>query len=767
MFILARSRTLCPRIFFQNLNEADMPYKFIEARVGDHSGVAAELHGDPLSWLTSGVLDKGDVFSGLIYKWLHYDVRRKYWVSTTFSSLEITTVCVDEDFRECNSDRLYLNKTFYDGKGNILIDRTKHYFYRMQGLFRNLRPVYKHTAQAMYLQYVDSHWVVTGSYSPSGSNDRAYFRVKDLALRPEYVTSTWSVHYVNGWHDEPSLRLLCRGVTAMSNTCRSKPCDSKATCAYTSGNETLCLCTSGHTGLRCSLKKQCPTPHPKLDTELSFDFLVNRPGDLGVSFCRESYPYFRYYVCVDTSYSTLWSGQGLACDKNYNLFATGEFPLTQATPQLTPTKFDHNKNFSLWFAPITVFLAGPAIVFYFYFRCKVLCRKVDGDGNETGGRSLKAMWRFYSASLFFSFYFCLIFLAGCEMTNCASHSTLFYDWRIMAMVMLGVSAVFVSIEGYYCDELKYLNNIIEDETAWGYLERMRTIPPKINMSVECYNLVPVPGIAYYLDFMYVETTLERGLTFVDHDQFAYDWWVDVSKREMPILKNRVVLVCFEIDSSIVFGDQETVDDLKRQETEMVDRNQHRADYTDYSWSEEIPDLEKHVSAFVDLNVRPFWMSPLFFWIATLLQMSWPYRWILRAKTAKIHYTLMKEIYAGSTLQREEDSMNLVAALTGTGSFGLSEDDRESTGYPMLEMNDLGTGNRTDENDASSPDFIKKIGHGGRFQIVSEPQNPLPTDVPQSSEVDTDQALDNGTIYPECSSTPLPAEAPPRPPKCRF
>ena len=62
----------------------------------------------------------------------------------------------------------------------------------------------------------------------------------------------------------PDLRVLCRG--------------SKANCI-----------------LQCSVKKQCPTPQPKVTMELNFVYLEKRPGDLGMAFCSGSHPSTRYY----------------------------------------------------------------------------------------------------------------------------------------------------------------------------------------------------------------------------------------------------------------------------------------------------------------------------------------------------------------------------------------------------------------------------------------------------------------------------------------
>ena len=366
MVTLSSSRTFCPRIFFQNIDEKTMPYKMIEGVYAkqnyDHNnfpvyrrerdnltfyfsnkeygyyglnryvfgvslnhsfGVAAEVFGfsNPTAWPASGSLNRNDVFKGLVRDWLYYDKRRDRWrrVQSSSSSPMIKAVCVDEDFRECNSDRVYLNESFTDARGNTLNDPARDYFYRKPGMFRNLRPVYEHSKQSWYLQYVDGYWVVTAAYVPRNSEDRAYMRVKDPALRPEFISKTWSIHFINiGWRDRAKLRVLCRGVTAMSNSCPSKPCHGNATCVYTSRNDTLCLCPPGYTGVKCSVNKQCPTPTPIVGKELNVVYHGKRPGDLGVSFCSTSYPSVRFSLCVDGRYYTVWNRRGIACGNARN-----------------------------------------------------------------------------------------------------------------------------------------------------------------------------------------------------------------------------------------------------------------------------------------------------------------------------------------------------------------------------------------------------------------------------------------------------------------
>lgn len=377
MVTLSSSRTFCPRIFFQNIDEKTMPYKMIEGvyvkHIYDYNnfpvyrrerdnlifyyskkkygyyvfglsykhsfGVAAKVFGfsNPTAWPASGSLNRNDVFEGLVRYWLYYDKRGFRWrrVQSSSSSPMIKAVCVDEDFRECNSDRVYLNESFTDGRGNTLNEPAQHYFFRKPGMFRNLRPVYEHSKQSWYLQYVDGYWVVTAAYLPRNSKDQAYMRVKDPALRPEFISKTWSIKFIySGWRDRAKLRVLCRGVTAMSYSCPSKPCHGNATCVYTSRNDTLCLCPPGYTGVKCSVNKQCPTPTPIGGKELSVVYHGKRPGDLGVSFCSTfDYPSVRFSVCVDGWYYTLWKRRGIACGSVPNPSTTyTRRPWNTATP---------------------------------------------------------------------------------------------------------------------------------------------------------------------------------------------------------------------------------------------------------------------------------------------------------------------------------------------------------------------------------------------------------------------------------------------------
>ena len=771
------SMTLCSRIFFQNINEETMPYKMIEGvyikednsynnfpvyqkenhnmlfylyknekgtnflvfgrYLREYFGVAAGLQSYvyPLRWLSSRTLDTKDVFKGLIDRWQYFDRqdRKNYYVSSSSASTQIKAVCVDEDFRECNSDRLYLNVTFNDGKGNVIHNREQDYFSRKQGVFRNLRPVFIHSRTTMYLQYVEGYWMVTGAYFPSSSYDKTtYMKVEDFALRPEYITKTWLVHFNGVWRQMPELSVLCRGVTSMSNTCWSRPCYSNAKCVYTSGNETLCLCATGYTGVTCSTYKQCPVKTRLANTVQDSEHVGRRPGDLGVSFCTYSNPSMRFSICMDGSISPFWMGQGKACravlpTPYRKTSGPTQIPwkrqttLKRQTPKPSRLSFD-DIHYIFPVVLIGAILLQCALPFILHFCATWVAahkeskeeqddlRREEEAGIELGRRLRQvavagsqeeldrgieeyqeavqnfqdesdkkelsrkrgffrnaSLWRLISMQMNLSFYLWLVYFVGCEVSECTRYGRIFDALRYFAIVIMSISPVIVIIESIFSHELAYLKNIMQDDTAWGYIQKMHEVPPEIVMIVECYHYETRTRVVYYTDAngntqSRIETYTEKVTTFVDQDEFSFGSWVDVSKREMPPL-GYASLTRVKIDPCILFGDQETADDYTSQVSEMIDRNRHRDVFTDYSAKRQIPGLQKRISTYVDLNVRPWWIRRLYFWIATLLMMSWPYRWFFRAKTSKTYYILKKKMYKSTTPPREVDITDPIAVLS--------------------------------------------------------------------------------------------------------
>ena len=392
-----------------------------------------------------------------------------------------------------------------------------------------------------------------------------------------------------------------------------------------------------------------------------------------------------------------------------------------------------------------------------------------------------SLWRIISMHLFFSFYLWIVYLVGCEISQCTQYGRIFVYLKIFGFVMLCISSVYIFIESIFSHELDYLRNIMQDETAWGYIQNMQQVAPRIFMVVECYHFETRTRVVHYTDAngntqSRTETYTVRVVTFVDYDEFSFGSWVDVSKREMPALST-VSLTRVRIDPQVQFGDQETADDYERQAAVMIERNRHRDAFTDFSSSGEIPGLKKRFSAYVDLRVKPWWIRPLFFWLATLLQMSWPYRWLFRARTSKCYYALKKKLYKSTTPPREVDTMDPIAMLAG-GAWSSDSSVPNHMSNCMTEIVNPGIGNPAFQNGcAPYPPGNPTLGPGS--SVASRPTSSATYDTvtlhlspnapnvlgpPVHSSYPTGKTAyptqSSGPVYPPYSVVPQPDEPPP-------
>ena len=238
----------------------------------------------------------------------------------------------------------------------------------------------------------------------------------------------------------------------------------------------------------------------------------------------------------------------------------------------------------------------------------------------------------FSLWLYFSSYMWIGYMAVFELIR----STVLT--RYVVPCILGICFVGVLIESGFSHELEYLKTFSQDGTAWECIQNLHLIRPKIYMTVVCYHMD-------YDGEHHIKVD-----TFKGKEELLFGSWVDVSETETQTKRNfKAAVAQVKISPAILFGNQDTFEEYKRLATAMIYRNLHQDEFINFSLRIEIPGMkERFLGHIHGLQKRPFWMRPVFFWIATLLWMTWPYRWLFRAKTGKIHYTLKKKIYKSVT-----------------------------------------------------------------------------------------------------------------------
>ena len=121
--------------------------------------------------------------------------------------------CVDADpeFRRCDSGQLTFNTalTFRTNNGQ-LVNITQ--YEQVDGQYTDYRPIYKASvprgsSTKIYLYHIDGSWRLGNNYTRSTS---ALGTVSDSALRPEFITGEWQIHYNGIWRNLNG-KLRCTG----------------------------------------------------------------------------------------------------------------------------------------------------------------------------------------------------------------------------------------------------------------------------------------------------------------------------------------------------------------------------------------------------------------------------------------------------------------------------------------------------------------------------------------------------------------------------
>ena len=65
----------------------------------------------------------------------------------------------------------------------------------------------------------------------------------------------------------------------------------------------------------------------------------------------------------------------------------------------------------------------------------------------------------------------------------------------------------------------------------------------------------------------------------------------------------------------------------------------------FSEEKTIPGLEQTITSYTDESCRSFWIGEPQFWVASVVALTWPYRWLFRLRTAHSSFVITKVLYS--------------------------------------------------------------------------------------------------------------------------
>ena len=95
---------------------------------------------------------------------------------------------------------------------------------------------------------------------------------------------------------------------------------------------------------------------------------------------------------------------------------------------------------------------------------------------------------------------------------------------------------------------------------------------------------------------------------------------------------------------VQFGNQATAQHFSERYNQFQDENRYRDVYVNFFVSKEVAGFEKRLAAYTDPANKPGWVSSLWFWLAIIFCLGWPYRIMFNRITSRTEYSIVKVIF---------------------------------------------------------------------------------------------------------------------------
>lgn len=188
---------------------------------------------------------------------------------------------------------------------------------------------------------------------------------------------------------------------------------------------------------------------------------------------------------------------------------------------------------------------------------------------------------------------------------------------------------------------------MEVASVYDKIRQMKEALPVIWWKAICYHYVRRTrqitryrnGESYTTTQVYYEriNSHSSGSTFV----FTHCGSEDISQTLTELEQYPVTKVRFS--KGFCFANADAAHDFEEQRTRFFQENERQDDYMEMREGLDLLNVnfKENVVAFADPDKLPWYISKVWFWIASLFMLSWPLRIIIEYKTAYVHYQVTK------------------------------------------------------------------------------------------------------------------------------
>eukprot|EP00111_Clytia_hemisphaerica_P022075 TCONS_00064869-protein len=218
----------------------------------------------------------------------------------------------------------------------------------------------------------------------------------------------------------------------------------------------------------------------------------------------------------------------------------------------------------------------------------------------------------------------------------------------VAYALAAIGYLFVLFESCYSSVMGYLKMSFDKPNAEQYVRSLLVEKPSVVTTAVCYHYETRYRTVSYTDAngntqTRTETYQERVNTWTGAHVFEFDYWRDNSDTTKIPNPQIGEILRVKLSKEISFANDETAREFTEQTTKFVDDNRYRDTFIDYGTDFQVDGFEEHMIAYDQNQGVPWWMNKYCFVVSTLFCLSWPFRCLLRRKTKKYAYQVLKEI----------------------------------------------------------------------------------------------------------------------------
>jgi len=256
--------------------------------------------------------------------------------------------------------------------------------------------------------------------------------------------------------------------------------------------------------------------------------------------------------------------------------------------------------------------------------------------------------RIISLYYYVSFWLWTIYLIIALSAKLGLYASLFGMLAIIAIVCVIVLPFVFLTETCYSAERQYIKNLSSLTSATDRIESIRNTQPTVSMNAECYHFELRTRTVYYTDAnghtqSRLETYQEKVVTAFIVEPFLFTHWFDSSHSTLTDVR-KAGITKIKMDLTVQFGDRTTAGHFAEKYQKFQDENRFRDVYVDFSVSNTVAGFEKRLAAYTGSGTKPGWIGSLWFWLATIFCVGWPYRIMFKRTTGKTEYDVVKVIF---------------------------------------------------------------------------------------------------------------------------